>query len=419
MKIVTIISANYLAYAKTLALSVKKADHGALLVLIADKKASCKEKLEYISEFDYIFAEDIGIQSIHEMAFKYDITEFNTALKPFFLEYVINNINDRVVYLDPDVFVYERLTPIQDALQRSSILLTPHSTTPIMDGLRPSDIDFLRTGVFNLGFIAIKKCDEVKKFLCWWKSRCEKLCFNDTAFGTFVDQKWIDLVPCYFSKVEILKIAGLNVAYWNIHERTLSKNNGKFLVNGEPLYFFHYSGIDTKKPDDFSKHQSRTSLTSNSSLRELVASYIALLLENGIQIYQMIPYGFNYLNDGSYISPTARRALVVYGDTVLDPFDSKENFQLTLRRSGLQCDQFPDVGSVNTRNFYKYRKFAKYINMMIRASAFIFGAIRMFKLIRYFSIVSRESHYQSILLGQEMDFSHPKDRYFLGNNIDR
>jgi hypothetical protein len=406
MKVITIISANYLAYAKTLAFSVKEAGHGRLLVLIADRKSTCKSILKDVLDFDFKFVEDLGIPNLYEMAFKYDITEFNTALKPFFLEYVIENIDDIVTYLDPDIFLYDQLKPIEDALQHSSILLTPHSTTPIMDGFRPSDIDFLRTGLFNLGFIAIKKCDEVKDFLCWWKSRCEKFCFNDTAFGTFVDQKWLDLAPCYFSGVEILKAPGLNVAYWNIHERELSKHNGKYLVNNEPLYFFHYSGIDIKAPMELSKHQNRTSLASNQYLHEVVTNYTILLSENSAGASQKILYGFDYLNDGSMISPLARRALLVNGESVSDPFESNGNFQKSLRQSGLQCKGATSESAINTRNFSKYKRIANYINFMIRLLVLFFGTNRVFKLLKYFSILARESHFQSILLRKEIDFSH-------------
>jgi hypothetical protein len=73
--------------------------------------------------------------------------------------------------------------------------------------------------------------------------------FNDVPFGTFVDQKWIDLVPAFFDKVCILKHPGCNIAYWNLHERTLSQGKDAILVNNQPLCFFHFSGVKASKPD--------------------------------------------------------------------------------------------------------------------------------------------------------------------------
>src|ERR1017187_7472506 len=42
----------------------------------------------------------------------------------------------------------------------------------------------------------------------------------------FVDQKWINLAPCFFENVKILKQPGCNMAFWNLHERHLSSEGG-------------------------------------------------------------------------------------------------------------------------------------------------------------------------------------------------
>ncbi len=60
-------------------------------------------------------------------AFKYDILELNTNVKPSFLRYLLNSGIEELVYLDPDIFVYKELTPIFDALSHSAIVLTPHA----------------------------------------------------------------------------------------------------------------------------------------------------------------------------------------------------------------------------------------------------------------------------------------------------
>ena len=39
--------------------------------------------------------------------------------------------------------------------------------------------------------------------------------------GLFVDQRWVDLVPALFDDYVVMKRAGLNVAYWNLHERSI------------------------------------------------------------------------------------------------------------------------------------------------------------------------------------------------------
>ena len=58
----------------------------------------------------------------------------------------------------------------------------------------------------------------------------------------FTDQRWVDFAPSFFDHF-ILKDPTYNVAYWNLHERDLEWTDGRYLVNGQPLTFFHFSGF--------------------------------------------------------------------------------------------------------------------------------------------------------------------------------
>ena len=87
---------------------------------------------------------------------------------------------------------------------------------------------------------------EGRRFASWWSQRLEKYCHDDLPRGLFTDQKWVDLAPCFFDGVKILRSPAFNVATWNIANRkaTGSLEEGIF-VNGEPLGFYHFSGFDS------------------------------------------------------------------------------------------------------------------------------------------------------------------------------
>ena len=70
----------------------------------------------------------------------------------------------------------------------------------------------------------------------------------------FTDQRWVDFVPSFFDH-HILKDPGYNVAYWNLHGREVFSDGDRYLVDGVPLRFFHFSGFDARKPWLLSKHQ--------------------------------------------------------------------------------------------------------------------------------------------------------------------
>ena len=72
--------------------------------------------------------------------------------------------------------------------------------------------------------------------------------------GYFTDQRWIDAVPVFFEH-EVVRDLGCNVAYWNLHERTLAVDeSGAWTAGGVALRFFHFSGHDADDPLDVSSH---------------------------------------------------------------------------------------------------------------------------------------------------------------------
>ena len=176
--------------------------------------------------------EEIGLPNLNSLAMKYDILELNTNVKPSFMKYIFDNSDvDRLVYLDPDIYIYNRLDPVFDLLEGANVVLTPHITSPINDDKNPREQDFLLSGTYNLGFIAVIRSSESIRMLDWWERRCLEQGFDETRTGLFVDQKWMNLAPCLFEKVEQCKDLGCNMAYWNLHERSLTYEDSEYVVN--------------------------------------------------------------------------------------------------------------------------------------------------------------------------------------------
>src|SRR5262249_54317193 len=190
-------------------------------------------------------AEDVWSSDFSELWKRYNIVELNTCLKPFYFDKIISSYDDleEVVYFDPDIRLFNSLRIISQYLQDNDILLTPHFVTPIMsDGKAPFETLSLNYGLYNLGFIALKKTDNVVNFLKWWSERTHKFCFQRVEEGLFVDQLWMNLAPLFFEKVKILDNVGMNVAPWNLHERVISYDRKEFRVNTvSPLIFYHFS----------------------------------------------------------------------------------------------------------------------------------------------------------------------------------
>lgn len=290
----TIIAKNYLALAKTLAGTLRQfhpdIDFHLLVVDMAGLPVS-EIDLKTISLIDPLMMMEAA--QYNRMAVEYDITEFSTSLKPFALRHLLDQGYGKVLYFDPDILIMRRIDEILDSLESANIVLTPHLLDPIpLDDLLPNEAAMLKAGAYNLGFIGVRGAKETGRFLDWWADRLSKYCRIAFSQGLFVDQKWIDLVPGLFDGVLILKNQGCNVAYWNIHSRRLSVENGQYYVGERrlPLIFYHFSGYNTERPEVFSKHQNRTDLASDSVLRDLFLDYTQRLETNGHMRYRALPY---------------------------------------------------------------------------------------------------------------------------------
>jgi glycosyltransferase involved in cell wall biosynthesis len=318
LTVCTIIAKNYLAQARVLAESLAKHDPGVrFFVLLTDHVDGCFDP--QAEPFTVVPIDALPIPDLPRFCFQYTILELNTAVKPYFLEYLFaQHAAQKLVYLDPDIMIFNSLQPIAELLDRHAIVLTPHLTEAVADGCNPSEIIILRSGAYNLGFLAVSNRPTVGRLLDWWKKRLYTDCRVDMAKGFFVDQRWMDLAPGYFDDVYILRDPGYNVAYWNLHSRTVSSRDGQVQVNGVPCRFFHFSGYDPAHPEKVSKHQNRFTMLDLGDTQELFTLYAQRLAVHGHAEISRWPYAFACFDNGESISDADRAAYLQLGERVAD-----------------------------------------------------------------------------------------------------
>ena len=306
--IVTICSSNYFPYARILLHSLQKYQPEAALFLCLADPPDPETDLG-IEAVEIIPAADLGINNFADFAFRYDIMEFNTAVKPFVMQLLIEERNfEQVVYLDPDIEVFAPLTPVWKAFAAgANFVLTPHITEPAEFKEFPDDIGIMKAGIYNLGFIALNNSADGISFLHWWSRKLRYQCLNQQEGGIFVDQKFVDLLPAFADAVAILRDRTLNVAYWNLDQRKLETTESGWTVNGEPLQFFHFSGIDPSNPQRLSKHTERFKSNLTPAIQEIIQHYLAKLSEYGYGQTIAPEYGYKRFNNGVAIADMMRR----------------------------------------------------------------------------------------------------------------
>ncbi|RLE35531.1 MAG: hypothetical protein DRJ61_03030 [Acidobacteria bacterium] len=321
----TISSNNYLGMTQVFAESYLKHHPGATVyVCLVD---ALDDRVPYDDfPFEIILAHELDIPAFSNFAFRYDILELNTAVKPFVIKYLRDVIGlDRVFYFDPDILVHDRLTGLENALSEHSAVLTPHLTQPLDNVCRPPERVIGMCGIYNLGFLGLRLDERTEGFLDWWCDRLHRYCINDLTNGMFVDQSWMDFTPAFLESVAIVREPIYNIAYWNLPHRFPKWESDHWEVDGERVGFFHFSGVDPKQIDAISKHQDRLDLWSRPELRPLFEYYSTLVEDSGHHEMRGLPYVYHHFRDTDIPIPgfvrVALQEIDPEGLRWSDPFD--------------------------------------------------------------------------------------------------
>ena len=409
--IFTIITKNYLGLAMVLEKSVKANSTANFYIIVADELDEAN-KPNYNLNTNVLFAKDILNYTTdvwNDLSFKYSLVEFCTAIKPSCFQYFFDEKKyDKVVYLDPDVFVFNPLASIFDALETTSILLTPHIVTmqTPFKGDYPDHL-FLLNGTFNLGFIGLKKSETTNSLLVWWQNRLLNDCFADNDKGTLTDQKWMNLLPAFFepNELTISKNIGLNLAPWNYFEREIVEENNCFYVsnrvtkiikNRSPLIFVHFSGYNYKSFSNNTIEHTNQNFTSYPDLQPIFNCYANALKEGNIEQYMQEKYTYNYFENGVNIIGLHRRiyrSLINDGIALSNPFLTNENsFFNTLKAKKLIDYAKTSADNVSNKNLPAFDNKLKLVYTLFRLLKFIIGVRKYSMFIRFLKRFAKEEN---------------------------
>lgn len=404
----TICAKNYLAQALTLRESFLKHNPSLnFFIFLADK-------IDGVEDVDGIVALDKSwIPDWVNMAFKYDVIEFNTSIKPFCFGKLFKEGYEKVIYLDPDIYVTRPLDYIYECLNNKSVVLTPHycDIEEHFDGA-VSEETFNKVGIYNLGFCALKNDKVGQEIAKWWQNRLQYKCYSQSSEGLFVDQKWMDYIPGFFPDATCVSSHhGMNVAIWNLHERELfiDEKQGYMIRRKKtgdefPLLFFHFSGFDPFETTVINRRHPQFNVTTYPSFKPIIEEYRERVYANGYDRFSKMTYGFNHYIDGSVITPLQRRIFRVYLNehkVEFNPFEINTPFYKILKNSRLLLK-----ASTKQNGFASYTKEEKkkgkklenkVVKPMLRLALRFLGAERYAMLIRLFTLAG-DKEYHSFLI---------------------
>lgn len=196
------------------------------LWFVADKPTypSIIHELNPKPDFEIITLSELATVSpynIEELAFRFDLVEFSTAIKPLAFLYLFRIKNVRyALYFDNDCWVTDSLSDLVYSLQSRSVVITPHVSAPIPeDGYQQRDLNILKAGVLNFGFVAFANTPRSLVFISWWYERLRYYGFVALERGMHFDQNWGHFIFVFFNHDEyyVIRDPRYNIAYWNLH----------------------------------------------------------------------------------------------------------------------------------------------------------------------------------------------------------
>ena len=400
----TICAKNYLAQALTLKESVLKHNNIDVYIFLADSN-------EGLTDEDVVTLNKTWIPNWISMAFKYDVIEFNTSIKPFCFNKLFGEGYEKVIYLDPDIYVTDFLDCIFNDLNNHSIVLTPHYSDIIEHyngGV--SEYTFMNDGIFNLGFCAIKNDSDGKEIISWWMNRLENDCYSDNSKGLFVDQKWMDFIPAFFpDSCKVSHNFGLNVAVWNLQERTLFIQNDKYFIHriktneDYQLIFFHFSGFDPFNNEVINRRHPQFNIHKNPSFKPIIEEYRKAIYNNGYDKYSSMNYSFNFFENGSEIHSLHRRMFKAYLENHHDysenPFALLSTFSMTLKKNGLISKHNNKATlKVTTKDKANGKRLEKkIIQPLLKFILHIIGIKKYAMLVRYAELVGHKNYHRFLI----------------------
>lgn len=239
----TIVTLNYLPFAKTLFQSIRQFDLGIdAFTLVVDS-----DSIFETEEFKSLLLSDLSESGLVKMIIKKysnNPDSLRWSLKSVLMIHLLNSGKyDQVFFVDPDLYFYSDFRFLYNELGDSSFLLSPHwgCFNPEISELYFNRL--MTDGIYNGGFIGATYLGIDGLF--WWAKMNIYACEVDKSRGIYVDQAYLNLFPLLYPDYKIISHRGCNVAEWNRFENIRSLDSKcELLLNGTyPLVFIHFSNL--------------------------------------------------------------------------------------------------------------------------------------------------------------------------------
>lgn len=194
----------------------------------------------------------------------------------------------KVVYGDADLEIFAPLSALLAALDDHRFVTIPHLLAPFPFPERryehPSLGELASAGVCNAGLFGFVPDAASLAFHETWQ---DMVLAPESFLDHQAEQNAFNWLPAFVDRVAVLRDSAYNVAYWNLHDRSLrwcgfdGGDEDTWQVDGKGLVVFHFSGLAFDRPAWLSGFDTRHSLYTLPSVARLVERYVDKLVRHG------------------------------------------------------------------------------------------------------------------------------------------
>lgn len=308
MAAATIASKSRIALARVTARTFLDHNPGIpFFLLLADEEQGFVDPAR--EQFTIIQMNQLELSDPARFRFQYSEMETSYALTPRLIEHLLDSGFDAVMFLKQETMVLDELGSVFEKLGGHSALLTPHLLEPGEDAEALQwEINVLRAGVFNGGFVAFSCDADARRFLSWWSEKTRRGCIHAVEEGIHYEQRWLDFAPSFMPRCHILRDPGINVGHWNLRQRQVEVwPDGRVTACGARCRIIRFSGYEPDAPEQTSKYNPDLTLTRTAGAAAVYRRYHSLLMEAGHDETRRWPYAFAHFDNGVRVPDIARR----------------------------------------------------------------------------------------------------------------
>lgn len=174
--------------------------------------------------------------------------EITVSCRPFFARHILNMARDyeRIIFMAPSVYIYDSLAPIlsDDTLMQ----LTPHRLSPLPIGTSLDDKRILNIGMFHSNSWVLSTVPASMTLLDWWCARTQDRAYFDLCNGMCLDQLWLNYLPIYHDRVDIIRQRGWHYGLHVIADLPIQYLDEKYSVEGKALLTVDFAGLESYHP---------------------------------------------------------------------------------------------------------------------------------------------------------------------------